>query len=51
MAQRLRVVGAQVLDVAGQEAGALEREDDPGEVERVGVGEDVALGEGAGLGV
>ena len=50
MAQRLGVVGAEALDVVGLEAGALEGERDPRELERLAVGEDVALGERPGLG-
>ena len=51
VAQGLGVVVAELLYVADGEARSLQCEQDPREVERFGVGEDVALGEGAGLGV
>src|SRR4051812_9298112 len=51
VAQRLRVVGREALDVLGGEARGLERVQDPREMQRRGVGEDEALGEGPGLGV
>ena len=49
--QRRRVVGREVLDVVAGQAGALEREQDPRQLQRRRVGEDVALGELARLGV
>src|SRR5689334_10248012 len=51
VAQGLGVVGAVLGDVASDEAGALEREQHAREVQRFGVGEDVALREGPGFGV
>ena len=51
VAQRLGVVGLEALDVVGRQAGALERADHAPDVQRRGVGEDVALGERARLGV
>ena len=45
VAQRLGVVGGEPLDVLGHEPGALERGLHPRQVERLRVGEDVALGE------
>ena len=50
VAQGLGVVGGQPLHVLHRQPGPLEREHDAGEVKRRGVGEHVALGEGAGLG-
>ena len=51
VAQRLRVVGPEALDVWRLEAGALDRELDPRQVQRRRVGEHEALGERPGLGV
>ena len=48
-ARRLRVVGGEPLHVLGHEARALEREQHPRQVERLTVGEHIALREGAGL--
>ena len=47
--ERLGVVGLEALGVLGHEAGVLERGEHAREVERRGVREHVALGEGAGL--
>src|SRR5690606_13936486 len=46
VAQGLGVVGAELLDLAGGEARPFERQENAREVERLTVGEDVALGEG-----
>ena len=46
VAQGLGVVGAVLGDVAGDEAGPFQRQQDAREVQRFAVGEDVALGEG-----
>src|SRR4051812_3835494 len=51
MAERLRVVVAEVLDVLDLEPRPFERERDARQVQGVGVGEDEALGERAGVGV
>ncbi len=51
VAQRLGVVVAEALDVLGPEAGALERLEHARELQRLAVGKDVALREGAGVGV
>ena len=51
MAQRLGVVGLEALDVVGRQAGELEGADHAPDVQRRGVGEDVALGERPRLGV
>ena len=51
MAQRLGVVGGEVLDVVDDEAGPFQRQQVAREVQRRRIGEDVALGEGARLGV
>src|SRR4051812_35317974 len=45
VAQRLGVVGAELLDMLGDEAGPLEGQDHPGDVGGLAVGEDVALRE------
>ena len=47
VAQGLGVVGGEVLDVVGDEAGPFQRQQVAREVQRRRVGEDVALGEGA----
>ena len=51
VAQRLGVVVAEALDVLGLEAGALERLEHARELQRLAVGEDVAVRERAGVGV
>src|SRR6188472_3831262 len=51
VAQCLGVIVAELLDVAGDEAGPLERQQHAREMQRFGIGEDVALRERSGLGV
>src|SRR3954471_210420 len=51
VAQGFRVVVPEALDVAYLEAGSFEGEVDPRQVQRVGVGEDVALAEWTSFGV
>src|SRR5829696_2577834 len=51
MAERLGVVGAELLDVPADEPGALQRQHHAGDVRRLAVGEDVALRERAALDV
>src|SRR4051812_41953057 len=47
--QGLGVIGAELLDVPRDEPRPLQRQDDAGDMQRLAVGEDVALGEGAAL--